>query len=132
MQFVRTIIWIAVAVIVALFAIRNGAPVTVNLWSDLQMVTPLWVIVVLSFLTGLLPLLAMHRAARWRWRRRLEQSERALADARAAASPSLVGESSPTPAENMAATPELASPPPGNLHHVQPPTFRTHRKTFWR
>lgn len=114
MQFVRTIIWIAVAVIVALFAIRNGAPVTVNLWSDLQMVTPLWVIVVLSFLTGLLPLLAMHRAARWRWRRRLEQSERALADARAAASPSLVGESSPTPAENMAATPELASPPPGN------------------
>src|SRR3546814_12270303 len=88
MQFVRTIIWIAVAVIVALFAIRNGAPVTVNLWSDLQMVTPLWVIVVLSFLTGLLPLLAMHRAARWRWRRRLEQSERALADARAAASPS--------------------------------------------
>src|SRR3546814_15631546 len=58
MQFVRTIIWIAVAVIVALFAIRNGAPVTVNLWSDLQMVTPLWVIVVLSFLTGLLPLLA--------------------------------------------------------------------------
>src|SRR3546814_8556097 len=49
MQFVRTIIWIAVAVIVALFAIRNGAPVTVNLWSDLQMVTPLWVIVVLSF-----------------------------------------------------------------------------------
>src|SRR3546814_1018148 len=94
MQFVRTIIWIAVAVIVALFAIRNGAPVTVNLWSDLQMVTPLWVIVVLSFLTGLLPLLAMHRAARWRWRRRLEQSERALADARAAASPSLVGERS--------------------------------------
>src|SRR3546814_19436252 len=84
------------------------------------MVTPLWVIVVLSFLTGLLPLLAMHRAARWRWRRRLEQSERALADARAAASPSLVGESSPTPAENMAPTPELASPPPGNSHHVPP------------
>src|SRR3546814_12545687 len=92
------------------------------------MVTPLWVIVVLSFLTGLLPLLAMHRAARWRWRRRLEQSERALADARAAASPSLVGESSPTPAENMAATPELASPPPGNRseeRHVGKECVRT-------
>src|SRR3546814_20444676 len=87
------------------------------------MVTPLWVIVVLSFLTGLLPLLAMHRAARWRWRRRLEQSERALADARAAASPSLVGESSPTPAENMAATPELAPPPPGHSHNVPPRLF---------
>src|SRR3546814_18290321 len=109
MQFVRTIIWIAVAVIVALFAIRNGAPVTVNLWSDLQMVTPLWVIVVLSFLTGLLPLLAMHRAARWRWRRRLEQSARALAAARAAASPSLVVVSSPPPAETMPAQPAPAS-----------------------
>src|SRR3546814_15254217 len=76
MQFLKTLLWIAVAVLVALFAIRNGAPVTVNLWSDLQMVTPLWVIVVLSFLAGLLPTLALHRASRWPWRRRLDQAER--------------------------------------------------------
>lgn len=78
MQFLKTLFWIAIAVVIALFAIRNGAPVTVNLWSDLQMVTPLWVIVVFAFLAGLLPMLTIHRAARWRWRRRIEQ-ERALA-----------------------------------------------------
>lgn len=77
MQFVKTLLWIVLALAVALFAIRNGAPVTVNLWSDLQMVTPLWVVVILSFLAGLLPVLALHRTARWRWRRRLEQAERA-------------------------------------------------------
>lgn len=82
MQFLKTLLWIAIAVLVALFAIRNGTPVTVNLWSDLQMVTPLWVIVLLSFLVGLLPVLAMHRASKWRWRRRLEQSDRALTESR--------------------------------------------------
>ena len=93
MQFVKTVLWIVLALAVALFAIRNGGPVTVNLWSDLQMVTPLWVVVVLSFLFGLLPALALHRAARWRWRRRLEQAERAAAaseisaDAAAASTP---------------------------------------------
>mgnify|MGYP003574928112 CR=1 FL=1 len=81
MQFVKTVLWIVLALAVALFAIRNGGPVTVSLWSDLQMVTPLWVVVVLSFLLGLLPALALHRAARWRWRRRLEQAERTAAAA---------------------------------------------------
>lgn len=91
MQFLKTLLWIAVAVLVALFAIRNGAPVTVNLWSDLQMVTPLWVIVVLSFLAGLVPTLALHRASRWRWRRRLEQAERALTDSHPAEAPAVAG-----------------------------------------
>src|SRR3546814_18332138 len=112
MQFLKTLLWIAVAVLVALFAIRNGAPVTGNLWSDLQMVTPLWVIAVLSFPTGLLPLLALHRAAPWRWRRRLEQRERALAAACPDARPPLIGDAPATPAENQPPTPKLAEHPP--------------------
>ena len=84
MQFLKTLLWIAVAVAVALFAIRNDGPVTVNLWSDLQMITPLWVVVTLSFLAGLVPALLFHRTARWRWRRKFEMQERALVDSKVA------------------------------------------------
>jgi uncharacterized integral membrane protein len=113
MQFVRTILWIAVALVVALFAIRNSAAVTVNLWSDLQMVTPLWVVVVLSFLAGLLPTLAMYRASRWRWRRRLEQNEKALADAQSSAA-ALVEPDPALSQPSHSATPATVSPAPGN------------------
>ncbi len=115
MQFLKTLLWIAVAVLVALFAIRNSAPITVNLWSDLQMVTPLWVIVLLSFLAGMLPMLAIHRASRWRWRRKLEAGERPLADmsaatyADAAVSEHILGDDTIPPA----AAP-IAPPPAGN------------------
>jgi len=82
MQFLKTLLWIAVAVVVALFAMRNSVQVEVNLWSDVQVLTPLWVIVVIAFLVGLLPVLALYRTSRWRWRRRFEQAERDLAEAR--------------------------------------------------
>lgn len=113
MQFLKTLLWIAVAVAVALFAIRNGDPVTVNLWRDLQMITPLWVVVTLSFLVGLVPALLLHRAARWRWRRKFEMQERALVDNRVAPQPTvsehLFGDDTLPPA----ATP--VTPPPAGI-----------------
>ena len=36
MHFLKTLFWVLVAVLVALFAGRNWAPVTLNLWGDIQ------------------------------------------------------------------------------------------------
>lgn len=82
MQFVKTLIWVAIAIMIALFAMRNSGLVTINLWADFQMFTPLWVLTLLAFLCGALPVYIMHRAARWHWRRRNEAQERTIADLR--------------------------------------------------
>ena len=36
MQFLKTLLWVLVAVVVALFASRNWGPVTLALWGDIQ------------------------------------------------------------------------------------------------
>ena len=36
MQFLKTLLWVLVAVVVALFASRNWVPVTLSLWGDIQ------------------------------------------------------------------------------------------------
>jgi len=36
MQFLKTVFWVLLAVLVALFAVRNWGDVTLNLWGDIQ------------------------------------------------------------------------------------------------
>ena len=81
-QLIRTIVWVLVTAIVALFAARNWGPVTINLWGDLQMETRLALVVLASFLLGFLPMLLLHRTSRWTLKRKLAYAERALAEAR--------------------------------------------------
>lgn len=78
MQFLRTAFWVALAIVIVVFAVNNWTPVTVNLWDGLRMDTKLPVLVIGAFLAGLLPLWIFHRAMSWRWRRRLDTVERAL------------------------------------------------------
>ena len=80
MQFLRTVFWVVLAVVGVIFATANWTPVTVNLWSGMVLDTRLPVLMLVTFLLGLLPMLIVHRATRWSLRRRLDTANRALTD----------------------------------------------------
>jgi uncharacterized integral membrane protein len=87
MQFLRTAFWVVIAVGLAFFCMANYVPVTVRLWGDMVMETKLPVLLIGAFLLGALPFWIMARATRWRLRRRLDSTERALVVATTAAAP---------------------------------------------
>lgn len=80
MQFLRTVFWVVLAVVGVIFATANWTPVTVNLWSGMVLDTRLPVLMLVTFLLGLLPMLIVHRATRWSLRRRLDTANRALTE----------------------------------------------------
>lgn len=84
MQFLRTIFWVALAILGAAFATNNWRPVTVRLWSDIVLDTPLPMLMLGSFLLGLVPMIVVHRATRWSMRRRLDSTQRELNETRLA------------------------------------------------
>ena len=97
MQFLKTLFWVALAVILVLFATVNWQPVTMNLWGGLQADVKLPVLILASFLLGFLPMLVVHRARLWTMRRRLEALERQVA---------AVAYTTPAPAPPVEAAPE--------------------------
>ncbi len=98
MQFLKTLFWVALAVILVLFATVNWESVTMNLWGGLQADVKLPVLILISFLLGFLPMLVVHRARVWTMRRRLEALERqAAAVAYTTPAPVTAAEPSPEP-----------------------------------
>jgi lipopolysaccharide assembly protein A len=81
----KTLMWVIVAVGIAIFSMANWMPVDVLVWPGLMLETKLPVLIVIAFLAGALPMWVMLRAARWSLTRRLDNSERQLADLRALA-----------------------------------------------
>lgn len=79
MQFLKTLFWVFIAVVVALFASRNWAPVTLSLWGDLRADIKIPVLLATMFLLGFLPTWLIMRAKVWTLQRRLEAFERNLA-----------------------------------------------------
>ncbi len=98
MQFLRTVFWVVLAVLGVIFAFNNGKSVEVILWSDISIITPLWMVALLSFLVGLLPILILHRATRWNLNRKLEAANRNLSETRAVVEPASVPATSGSPA----------------------------------
>jgi uncharacterized integral membrane protein len=76
MQFLKTLFWVLLAVIVALFASRNWTDVTLNLWGDIQAYIKLPLLLLVVFLLGLVPTWLVQRARVWSVTRRLEACER--------------------------------------------------------
>jgi uncharacterized integral membrane protein len=76
MQFLKTLFWVLIAVVVALFATRNWLDVTLNLWGDIQADIKLPVLLLIAFLLGFIPIWLVMRARLWTLRRRLEAMER--------------------------------------------------------
>jgi uncharacterized integral membrane protein len=76
MQFLKTLFWVLIAVIVALFASRNWSGVTVSLWDDIQADIKLPILLLLIFLVGFLPTWLILRARIWSLQRRVDAMER--------------------------------------------------------
>lgn len=76
MQFLKTLFWVLIAVLVALFASRNWSSVTVNLWGDIQADIKLPVLMLIIFLIGFLPTWLILRARIWSLDRRVDAMER--------------------------------------------------------
>jgi uncharacterized integral membrane protein len=76
MQFLKTVFWVLLAVVVALFSFRNWIDVTVNLWGDIQADIKLPVLLIVIFLLGFLPTWLVMRARIWSHRRRIDAMER--------------------------------------------------------
>ena len=96
MQFLRTVFWVLVAVLVVLFATRNWTPVTVSLWANLQADIKLPVLLLVAFLLGWLPTWLIHRARLWTLNRRLDAFERQrAAPPRADPAPTAADEAAP-------------------------------------
>jgi uncharacterized integral membrane protein len=81
MQFLKTLFWIVVTVIAVAFAFKNWTSVEVLLWGNIVVEVKLPILLLAAFLLGMVPMFILHRATRWRLRRRLENAQRALGDA---------------------------------------------------
>jgi uncharacterized integral membrane protein len=79
MQFLKTAFWVVLVAIIVLFSATNWTYVDINLGGDLRLHTLLPLVVIVSFLAGSLPFWILHKATRWRMRRKLDSAERALA-----------------------------------------------------
>lgn len=83
MQFLKTLFWVLVAVVLAIFAVYN-----VNTWVDVALPSNLTVNILLpllvigAFLVGVLLVWLPHRASVWSWRRKVDVTERKLLDER--------------------------------------------------
>lgn len=87
MQFLKTLFWFLIAVVISVFAIGNWTMVPIRLWGGLVAEVNLPVLLILTFLAGLFPVLLYHHAIKWRLRQKLQSAERALADLRGLGAP---------------------------------------------
>ena len=85
MQFLKTLFWIALTVVLVLFAKANWNAVTLKLWGGLEADVKLPVLVLAAFLLGFVPTLIVYRARLWSVKRRLEPVERQVSVAPAPA-----------------------------------------------
>lgn len=82
MQFLKTLFWFLLAIVIVVFAIGNWTTVPIHLWAGLIAEINLPLLLVITFLAGFFPVLLYHHAVRWRLRHRLSAAERAIADLR--------------------------------------------------
>jgi putative membrane protein len=90
MQFLKTLFWIALTVVLVLFAKANWNAVTIKLWGGLEADVKLPVLVLAAFLLGFVPTFIIYRARLWGLRRRLDPAERRVPAAPATAAPVVV------------------------------------------
>ena len=79
MQFLKTLFWVLLAVVLALFGNRNWSDVTLNLWGDIQSDIKIPILLLFVFLLGFLPTWLIMRARIWSLNRRIEAVDRTRA-----------------------------------------------------
>ena len=88
MQFLRTLLVALTVGFAVAFAINNWTMVPLQLWGGLILEINLPLLLLITFLAGLVPMWVAFSTLRWRMRQRVSTAERAIADIRAAAAPS--------------------------------------------
>ena len=95
MQFLKTVFWVIVAVVLVLFARTNWSMVSINLWGGLQAGIKVPVVLDVAFLLGFLPTYIVYRTRLWTLQRRFEGA----GIAHVANSPGPIGGHAPAPSE---------------------------------
>ncbi|MCC2600922.1 lipopolysaccharide assembly protein LapA domain-containing protein [Sphingopyxis yananensis] len=113
MNMLRTIIWVLLTAILVIFAMANWSPVTVTVWPGQVLDTKLPLLILISFLIGSVPMWIALRTTRWTLNRRLNDSDRQLADLRAMAHRQ--AEANAAVAAAVAASPEPVPAPTTHL-----------------
>jgi uncharacterized integral membrane protein len=90
MQFLKTLFWVVLTVILVLFAKANWIAVPLRLWGGLEADVKLPILILFAFLLGFLPTFILHRARLWSLRRRLDPAERTAGTVAAPAAPAPV------------------------------------------
>ncbi len=90
MQFLKTLFWIALTVVLVLFAKANWNAVSLKLWGGLEADVKLPVLVLAAFLLGFLPTFIVYRTRLWSLGRRHEPATVSVAPMRPAPSPVVV------------------------------------------
>ncbi len=111
MRFLRVLLFLLLALLLAWFAALNWVPVTVRLWAPYELVIRLPVLIVAAVLLGWLPSAVIHSLSRWRWTRKLTRTEAELEARRTAVEP----------AAPVAATPASEMVPPQAQPIIAPP-----------
>lgn len=78
MQFIKTLFWVLLAILLVAFSYNNWNDVTVKIWSDTLLDTKLPMLIIGSFLLGFVPMWMVYRGARWTSKRRITSLENRL------------------------------------------------------
>ena len=93
MQFLKTLLWVLIAVLMAIIASNNWRDVSLDLWSNLQLDIKLPVLLLAVFLAGLLPTWLVMRGKLWRLKRHIARDVPPVPAPPALAPPSMPVES---------------------------------------
>lgn len=116
MQIIRTILWVIVTAMLVAFIAMNWTKVPVNIWpleggNYLHFEWPVGIVALLFFLLGALPMWVVHRANRWRLKRRIHSLENTVqSSATTAPGPVVVHEPAPA-AISATTTPTVTTDP---------------------
>jgi lipopolysaccharide assembly protein A len=113
MQFLKTLFWVVLTVILVLWAKANWFNVPLKLWGGLIADVKLPVLLFVFFFIGFLPTLVVHRARIWSLKRRLEPATVVSVPAAPVVPPTTVSPAPAAPvAEERVATDSKAWPAP--------------------
>ena len=71
MNYVRTVVWVVLLMILLVFSLNNWTTVDVKIWEGIILETKLPALVVIAFLLGLVPMWLISKAGRWRMQRQI-------------------------------------------------------------
>jgi uncharacterized integral membrane protein len=135
MQIIRTILWVIVTALLVAFIAMNWTKVPVNIWpledgNYLHFEWPVGIVALLFFALGALPMWIVHRAGRWRLKRRIHSLEHTVqataAPAPATYEPAPVIAHEPALTHEPVVTPTIHAEPEARPAIADPNAGRSH------